>query len=77
LKGWDVGDNEAAFAALQAYFETGPVSLSAMSQRDTPEQKLALCRLIDAIDGEIYDDWNGGTMAKEAAKEYVMNYGVK
>lgn len=74
LKGWDVGDNEAAFAALKKYHDD-PVSLSAMTQRDTDQQKSCLCDLIDAINGEIRNDWSGETMTKEEAKKYVMEYG--
>lgn len=74
LKGWDL-ESEAALAAMQKYAETGQHSYGAMQQRDTPEQKQALCDLIDAIDGEIQNDWSGEMMTKEQAKAYVMEYG--
>lgn len=48
--------------------------MGAMQQRDTPEQKQALCDLIDAIDGEILNDWTGKTMTKDEAKKYVTEY---
>lgn len=74
LKGWRV-ESEAAKAALQRYHE-GPTSMSAMAQRDTDSQKLAICELIDAIDGPITNDWSGEVYAsKAAAKAYVMEYG--
>jgi hypothetical protein len=73
LNAWDV-QSEACMAALKRYAQ-GPVSLSVMTQRDTPEQKQALCDLIDAVDGPIYTDWEGGAMTKDEAKKYVMEYG--
>lgn len=75
LKGWDVDENGPAFAALNKYFDAGPVSMSAMAQRDNEEQKKALCEVIDAINGEIWNDWEGKTMTKDEAKKYVMEYG--
>ena len=52
------------------------VGLSAM-ERQSDEQRALICDVIDAVDGDIYDDYNGGTMTKEAAKEYVLNYGKR
>lgn len=74
LKGWDL-KSDAARAAARKYAEAGNLSLGAMQQRDTPEQKQALCDLIDAIDGEIKNDWSGEIMTKEQAKAYVLEYG--
>ena len=51
------------------------MSHSAMAQSDDPEQRAALCDLIDAIDGPITDDWSGEDMTKDEAKKYVMEYG--
>jgi hypothetical protein len=76
LKGWKV-ESDAAKAALDKY-GSEPVDMwSAMAQKDTPTQKVALCELIDAIDGEIQNDWSGEKLTKEDAKKYVMEYGVK
>lgn len=75
LKGWDL-KTEAAYVALRKYADAGEVSFSAMAQRDTPDQKQALCELIDAIDGTIVNDWSGKTMSKDEAKKYVMEYGA-
>lgn len=72
LKGWDL-KSEASLAALEKYTEFG-MALGAMQQRDTPEQKQALCDLIDAIDGTIENDWTGETMTKDEAKKYVTEY---
>ena len=74
LKGWSLV-SDAAQAAGQAYFEAGPQSMSRMAQHDTAEQKAALCALIDAVDGEIVNDWSGEHLSKEEAKKYVMEYG--
>lgn len=75
LKGWNLGDNKAARAAAKRYDESGPISAGCMSQHDTPEQKQALCDLIDAINGPIQNDWSGDMMTKDEAKAYVMDYG--
>ena len=53
----------------------GGVSESAIAQHDTAEQKQALCNLIDAIDGNIQNDWSGELLTKDEAKKYVMEYG--
>ena len=74
LKGWDFDGNEKAQELLRRYGELG-WALGAMQQRDTPEQKELLCQLIDACDGPITNDWSGEDLTKEAAKEYVLNYG--
>lgn len=74
LKGWNLGENEAARAAAQRYDEAGPVLMSAMAQHDTPEQKQALCDIIDAINGPITNDWSGEEMTKDEAKKYVLEY---
>jgi hypothetical protein len=72
IKGWgNLSDKSQAI--MQRYADLG-MSLGAMQQVDTPEQKAILCELIDAIDGPIENDWEGTTMTKEAAKEYVLNY---
>lgn len=75
LKGWNLGANEAARAAAQRY-ANGGISMSAMAQRDTPDQKAALCDLIDAINGPISNDWSGEEMSKDEAKRYITEYGM-
>lgn len=74
LKGWDLGDNAAAIAAFERYCEE-PVSMGCMQQRDTDAQKRALCDIIDALDGEIQNDWSGEIMTKDEAKKYICEYG--
>lgn len=73
LKSWDI-ESEAAKAALKKWADGG-VSFSAMSQRNSDEQRQALCELIDAVDGPIVNDWSGETLSKEEAKKYVLEYG--
>lgn len=73
LKGWNV-ESEAALAALRAYSEAGDVAMGAMQQHDTPDQKQALCDLIDAIGGPITNDWSGDVMSKDDAKKYIIEY---
>lgn len=76
LKGWNL-ESEASKAAAQKYVDFGMSGSGAMTQHDSADQKTALCELIDAIDGEISNDWSGETMTKDQAKEYVLSYGKK
>lgn len=71
LKGWEL-ESEASIAAMKRYLEAGHVSAGAMSQHDNDAQKLAICDLIDAIDGKIQEDWGGKILTKDEAKKYVM-----
>lgn len=72
LKGWEL-ESDKAKEIMRRYIDIG-ASYSAMAQKDTPEQKQLICDLIDAIDGEIDNDWTGEVMSKDAAKNYVMTY---
>ena len=72
LKGWNL-ESEQTMGLIRKYIELG-VSMSAALQRDTPEQKQILCDLIDAVDGDIKNDWTDKTMTKDAAKAYVREY---
>lgn len=73
LKGWDLSGNENAMEVLRRYADGG-MAMGAMQQRDTPEQTEVLCELIDAINGEIKNDWTGETLTKDEAKTYVREY---
>lgn len=74
VKGWDgMKSNPKALAALERYLDSGQ-GLSAMQRQDDAQREL-ICGIIDAVDGEIHDDWNGGTLTKDAAKAYVRDYG--
>lgn len=72
VKGYDLETDEAV-AALQKWADHG-VAMSAMAQKDTPEQQQALLDAIDHMD-EIWLDWEGKQVTREEAKEYVRNYG--
>lgn len=74
LKAWDFGGNEKAEALLKSYWGDG-ISMSAAAQNDTPQQKQLICDMIDAVDGEIWNDWDGKVMSKDEAKTYVRDYG--
>ena len=74
VKGWDLESDEAK-AALQKWGDFG-VSVSAMAQHDSPEQKQALLDAIDVMD-EIWLDWDGKKVSREEAKEYVRTYGQR
>lgn len=75
LKAWHF-KSEAAQAAAKVYFDAGPQSASALAQHDTPDQKAALCNLIDALNCDtVQNDWTGEHMTKDEAKAYVMGYG--
>jgi hypothetical protein len=73
LKGWNLVGNDAALEAAKRY-EAGGMAAGAMQQRDSDEQKQALCDMIDAIDGPITNDWTGEPMTKDEAKSYVLEY---
>lgn len=76
LKAWKLKTEESK-AIMAKYLALG-VSMGAMTQQDSPEQKGLICALIDAVDcDEIWNDWDGVAMTKAAAKEYVINYGVQ
>jgi hypothetical protein len=72
LKSWNV-KSEKGRELLKKYFDEG-ASMSAMLQKDTPEQKDVLCELIDIMPSDIYLDWDDEYVSKEAAKKYVMEY---
>jgi hypothetical protein len=72
LKGWEL-ESDASKEALRRYADHG-MSMSAMAQHDTKDQKEALCDLIDAVEGEIQNDWSGEIMTKDEAKKYVREY---
>lgn len=73
VKGWHLKTKEAQ-TALQKYMDAGDVSMSAMMQHDTPNQKQALLDAIDFMD-EIWLDWDNKKVSREEAKDYVLNYG--
>ena len=72
LKGWNVPDGEC-FDLLKKWNELG-VSMSAMTQKNTPEQIDVLCQLVEKFDGEIHNDWDGEKYTKEQAVKYLREY---
>lgn len=74
LKGWSLGNNPDVQALVEEYISEG-ASMSAMLQEDSDKQRDLICQMIDTLDGEIWNDWDGVIMSKDAAKEYVRNYG--
>lgn len=73
VKGWDGAEEGTPFReALDKWCDSGQ-GLSAM-QRQTPEQRELICSIIDAVDGEIWNDWDGKVMSKDEAKTYVRGY---
>lgn len=77
LKAWNLTEGGPAFDALKRCFEGGR-SVGAAMQRDTPEQKQAICDLIDALDAEsVFLDWDGKYVSKDEAKAYVVGYGKR
>jgi hypothetical protein len=75
LKGWDL-KSDKALDLIKRYHEYD-VAWGCAQQRDTPEQKQIICDLIDAVDGPVWNDWDGKVMTKDEAKQYVINYGAK
>ena len=74
VKGWEGAADGTPFrAALDRYWDSGQ-GLSAM-QRQTADQREIICDVIDAVDGEIWNDWDGKVMSKDEAKAYVRDYG--
>jgi len=74
LKAWNFEGSEPATKLLKRYGEIG-ASFSAMAQRDTPEQKEIICKLIDLVPDKVYLDWDDKYVSKDEAKKYVMEYG--
>ena len=73
VKGWDgFEEGTPARAALDKWADSGH-GISAM-QRQTPDQRELICDIIDAVDGEIWNDWDGKVMSKDEAKAYVRDY---
>ena len=71
LKDWSGVHTPEAREIIDEYLKSG-VGYSAMS-RDDPEQKEILCRLVDAIDGKIQNDWDGEFYTKDQAKRYIRD----
>lgn len=75
IKGWDNFTEQSQEIVSRFYSDGEP--MSAMADRPDGDRIKILCELIEQLDGEIWDDWNGVPMTKDEAKRYVMNYGKK
>lgn len=73
VNGWD-RMTDASVEILKRFFEDGE-PVSAMADRPDDERRKILCELIDQLNGEIWNDWDGVKMTKEDAKKYVLSYG--
>jgi hypothetical protein len=74
LKSWHL--HGEAFDLLQEWAALGRKA-SAITHHDTPEQKVLVCRIIDAANVEhVTLDWDGKDVSKDDAKRYVMEYGA-
>jgi len=73
LKAWRFTSKKGK-ELFKKYCDLGS-SLSAMAQRDTPEQKQLICEMIDIVPGDIFLDWDDKYVSKKEAKKYVMEYG--
>ena len=77
LKGCCFENSPEAWDAYVEYNKIGE-SFSAMMQKDTPRQKELICIMIDKVNGPVSSDWTGEdwTDNRDAAKKYVMEYGL-
>jgi hypothetical protein len=73
VKGWDGLEGET-LDILKRYFKDG-VPMGCASDKPNEERRKILCELIDKVDGEIWNDWDGVVMTKDEARKYVTDYG--
>ncbi len=72
VKGWD-NLSEKSQEILGRYFSDG-VPMSCAADHPDEARRAVLCELIEQLDGEIENDWNGKSMSKDEAKKYVLEY---
>ena len=75
VKGWS-DLSEKSIKLMERYFSDG-VPMSAMTDHPDEARRAVLCELIEQIDGEIWNDWEGTKLSKAEAKQYVCEYGHK
>lgn len=74
IKGYCMKQNPKAFKMLDKFYEDGEIMSVALDRPDEKRRKI-LCKIIDAFEGPITNDWTGETYkTKEQAKKYVMEY---
>ena len=72
VKGWS-GLSDKSLEIMKRFFADG-VSMSCAMDHPDADRRLILCELIDNIDGEIWNDWEGKKLSKDDAKKYVLQY---
>lgn len=73
IKGYCFENSPKARKLIREYYKLGR-SFSTALQTDTIKQKKLVCKIIDAVNGPVTNDWTGATYRKAAsAKRYVMN----
>jgi hypothetical protein len=78
VKGWDgFVEGTPARAALDKWADKAEPGGGVMTDRPDEDEKELICGIIDAVDGEIWNDWDGVTMSKDDAKAYVRDYGKR
>lgn len=75
IKGWD-DLSDKSVSIIERFFADG-MSMSCAMDHPDAERKKILCELIDQLDGEIWNDWEGKKLSKDGAKKYVLEYGQK
>jgi hypothetical protein len=74
LKGW-INLSESSVAILNEYSDLG-MSFGAAQQRDTPEQKQLLIKLLKQLNGKIINDWTDKEMTVDEAVKYIEEYSI-
>ena len=75
IKGWD--DFTLQSVEIINRFYADGMCMSAAMDKPGEDRKAILCELIDQLDGEIWNEWDGKMMSKDEAKKYVLDYGQK
>jgi hypothetical protein len=52
------------------------MSFGAAQQRDTPEQKQLLIKLLKQLNGKIINDWTDKEMTVDEAVKYIEEYSI-
>ena len=73
VKGWE-NLSEGTACALQKWADISGMSMGVATQDKTDAHQEALCVAIDAVQGVIWNDWDGREMTKDEAKEYVRRW---
>lgn len=74
VKSYDLTSNPTALKLMEEYFELDTYE-PGPRRAETDKQKELLCRIIEAVGGNIYLSWDAKYASVQGAKDYVMNYG--